>query len=327
MDRDEALNLLKGGRDSIKEWNRRREFGEVIPDLSGAGLKDADLGGVNLDDVILVGSDLRGANLSYADLRRANLSECDVRGADFIGVTLDGSNFSGVICGWTVFAGVTLSDVKGLDSVSHDGPSTLGIDTLFNSKGQIPDEFLRGCGVPDPVIVNRFALIGAMQPIQFYSCFISYSSIDREFADRLYADLQAKAVRCWLDHERLKIGDRIRDSIDSAIRFHDKLMVILTEHSIASTWVEGEVEAALERERSEKRTVLFPIKLDDSVDMTPIAWASHIRQTRHIGDFRGWEKHGAYQKAFVRLLKDLKAEESVGPVAPPPRASRRKKPH
>jgi hypothetical protein len=94
-------------------------------------------------------------------------------------------------------------------------------------------------------------------------------------------------------------------------------MLVLTEHSIASDWVEGEVEAALERERREKRTVLFPIQLDQAVVETQIGWTSHIRQTRHIGDFRGWENHGAYQSAFARLLKGLKAVESTGGDPPP----------
>jgi hypothetical protein len=48
-------------------------------------------------------------------------------------------------------------------------------------------------------------------------------------------------------------------------------MLVLSEQSIASDWVEGEVEAALERERRDKRTVLFPIRLDDIVMETPIA--------------------------------------------------------
>jgi len=36
------------------------------------------------------------------------------------------------------FANVDLSAVKGLDSVKPNGPSTIGIDTLILSKGEIP---------------------------------------------------------------------------------------------------------------------------------------------------------------------------------------------
>jgi hypothetical protein len=35
------------------------------------------------------------------------------------------------------------------------------------------------------------------QPIQFYSCFISYNSKDQKFAQRLHDDLQNSGVRFW----------------------------------------------------------------------------------------------------------------------------------
>jgi TIR domain len=49
---------------------------------------------------------------------------------------------------------------------------------------------------------------------QFYSCFISYSSKDQDFASRLHADLHDKGIRCWFAPEDLKIGDRIRTRIE-----------------------------------------------------------------------------------------------------------------
>ena len=44
-----------------------------------------------------------------------------------------------------------------------------------------------------------------------------------------------------------------------------KLLLILSEHSVGSNWVEHEVETALAREQEQKRTMLFPIRLDDAV--------------------------------------------------------------
>ena len=63
------------------------------------------------------------------------------------------------------------------------------------------------------------AYIGSMvgRPIEFYSCFISYSSKDQEFADRLYADLQKKGVRCWFAPHDIKAATSCT-SIDEAIR-------------------------------------------------------------------------------------------------------------
>ncbi len=208
----------------------------------------------------------------------------------------------------TTFGDNDLSTVKGLNTVMHVGPSIVDIGTIYRSRGRIPEAFLRGAGVPEDFVVYMQSL--AASAIEFYSCFISYSSSDDEFARRLHADLQQNGVRCWFAPEDLKIGDKFRTRIDESIRFYDKLMVILTENSIRSPWVEEEVEAALERERKQSgKLVLFPIRLDNAVMDTDQAWAASLRRTRHIGDFSDWKHHEAFKKAFERLLRDLRAGE------------------
>jgi len=143
------------------------------------------------------------------------------------------------------------------------------------------------------------------------SCFISYSSKDQTFAERLYKDLQDARVRCWFAPENMKIGAKIRPTLDESIRGQDKLLLILSKHSIASQWVEQEVETALARERKEGRIILLPIRVDNAVMEIQSGWPALIRNTRHIGDFCHWENDNAYQKAFDRLLRDLKAEEGA----------------
>jgi hypothetical protein len=116
-------------------------------------------------------------------------------------------------------------------------------------------------------------------------------------------------VRCWFAPEDLKIGDKFRTRIDEAIRIHDKLLLVLSEHSVNSKWVEKEVETAFDKETLD-HTVLFPLRLDDAVMKTDRAWAADIRRTRHIGDFTDWKDQDAFQVAFDRLLRDLKAESA-----------------
>ena len=239
-------------------------------------------------------------------------TSADLRHADLTDANLSGADLGAVWCWMTTFANVDLSKASGLDSVQHGGPSTIGIDTLFRSQGKIPEAFLRGCGVPETLIDSLPSIMVAMQPIQFYSCFISYSSKNQPFAERLYADLQGKGVRCWYAPEDLKIGEKIRVGIDESIRIHDKLLLVLSKYSVASDWVEKEVETAMEKERQQKRVVLFPIRLDDAVMKIETGWPADIRRSRNIGDFKKWKTHDTYQKAFERLLRDLKAEESVG---------------
>lgn len=45
MTRDEGIKLLKGGKEGVAEWNRRRVAGEDIPELSGANVSGANVSG------------------------------------------------------------------------------------------------------------------------------------------------------------------------------------------------------------------------------------------------------------------------------------------
>ena len=287
-------------------------------DLRGADLRGADLSRANLSGADLSGADLSGADLRGADLSGANLSRADLSGADLSRADLSGADLSGVTVGWTVFGAVNLSVAKGLESVIHAGPSTIGIDTVYASQGRIPEVFLRGAGVPDEFITYMRSLVG--RPIEFYSCFISYSSKDQEFAERLHADLQAKGVRCWFAPEDIQGGRKLHEQIEQAIRHYDKLLLVLSEHSMGSEWVKTEIYHARQDEMRSRRRKLFPISLVDFP--TVREWTAFDadtgkdmgREVREyfVPDFSAWKDHDAYRKAFDRLLRDLKAGELPG---------------
>lgn len=330
MANEEYLKILRRGSECWNKWlraemqHRASRTGVYVNAARlelRAGRLDftlAKLANAKLSKVELIGADLWGADLRGADLRRATLFAAQLQGADLVGSDLRGADLraanlsgailrkadlSGCIMGLTHLGDNDFENVKGLETVMHDGPSTIGLDTIYRARGAIPEVFLRGVGVSDDFIALIRSLPGS---IQFYSCFISYSSRDQELAQRIHADLQGRGIRCWFAPEDLKIGAELRPSFDEAIRLHDKLLILLSKDSIESRWIEDEVEAALEKERQQKRTVLFPVRLDDAVLETDRAWAAKIRRTRNIGDFRDWKKHNSYNRAFKRLLRDLK---------------------
>jgi hypothetical protein len=94
MDRHEAIRLLRGGLDGIREWNQWRRQCEEIPGLSGVDLSGAILSEVDLSEVVLRGADFHGADLRGADLRGARLSEADLSEADLRGADLRGARLS-----------------------------------------------------------------------------------------------------------------------------------------------------------------------------------------------------------------------------------------
>jgi uncharacterized protein YjbI with pentapeptide repeats len=269
-------------------WANLREA-----NLCWANLREANLGKANLTEANLCAAALYGVLLAGAILRRANLQWAQLGGADL----------SEVIFSGTILVDLDLSGCEGLDSCVHRGPSIIDHLALQRS-GPLPLAFLRGVGLPENLIDYLPSLLN--QAIQFYSCFISYSSRDEEFAQRLHADLQNKGVRCWFAPHDLPIGAKILDDIDEAIRHRDKLLLVLSEHAIASDWVEDEVTKAFAEERQRQQLVLFPIRLDDAVLTTGEAWAAKLRDNRHIGDFRRWKDHDAYAKVLERLLRDLR---------------------
>jgi uncharacterized protein YjbI with pentapeptide repeats len=289
-------------------------------DLHGATLVAANLGGATLHEATLFGASFYGADLnraelhhallSQADLRGANLSEANLRRANLHSailseVALNNANLSEAELWGTVFADVDLSVCKNLGSIDHQGPSSIDIRTLQRS-GPLPVVFLRGVGLPEALIEYLPSLLN--QSIQLYSCFISYSAKDEEFVRRLHADLQDKGVRCWFAPEDMKVGAKILDTLDQAIRHRDKVLLVLSEASIASGWVEDEVTKGFAEERQRGSVVLFPVRLDDAVFTTNEAWALKLRDNRNIGDFRHWKDHDAYQKTLARLLRDLRIE-------------------
>jgi len=348
MANEEQLEVLKQGAKVWNEWRSKHSNDSIV--LDGAKLRGYDLWKADLSEANLIGADLKGANLGRAiirdshllstnfeeanlgsaDLRRAalfdaNLSKADLIEADLSGAHLDRVKFSGARIGNTVFSFTILSSAIGLATVQHVFPSSLGVETIQQSNGQIPEIFLRGCGLSDldiehaklaapgldaeqvTNITYKMHQLYVKSGIEYYSCFISYNSKDEEFAKQLHDDLQNNGVRCWFDREDLKIGDAIRPTIDRQIRLRDKLLVILSENSIKSEWVGDEVEGALEEEQKGNRSVLFPIRLDDTALNTRDDWAAKIKRRRHIGDFSNWKDKASYQKAFERLLRDLKA--------------------
>jgi uncharacterized protein YjbI with pentapeptide repeats len=281
--------------------------------LERANFKRAYLGGAKLGEANLVGANLDGADLEGANLERANLERANLERANLVGAYLVGADFHKAVLSRAVFGATDLREVKGLDTCQHHGPSTIDHRTIALS-GPLPLAFLRGCGLPDLLIDYLPSLLN--QPIQFYSCFISYSTKDQEFAERLHADLQDKGVRCWFAPHDIQGGKKIHEQIDEAIRLYDRLLLILSRDSMESEWVKTEISKARKREVREKRRMLFPVGLVDFERLrnwecfdadTGKDSAREIREY-FIPDFSKWKDHDSYQEAFDRLLKDLKAE-------------------
>ena len=148
MANKEHLDILDQG---VEVWNQWREDNpDLKPDLSHGilnhmNLNKADLRFTNLVEAKLVDTNLvcaeltranfMSANLAGANLKEANLSNSILINTSFEITFCENTQFKYSRCYLTKFCDVDLSTAKGLETVDHVGPSTIGIDTILKSRG------------------------------------------------------------------------------------------------------------------------------------------------------------------------------------------------
>jgi len=310
---------------SVKEWNQwRREHPEIWPDLSRANFRLVNLTEASIDDspiedilsvIIFSHADLSHANLNHASLFNVDLSSvylwhADLGHADLSHTKLSSTYLSEAdlteaIFSHTTFTWVNLSEVKGLETAIHFGPSAVDINSVILPRDEhTRNHFLRGVGFTETQIEYLPSLL-TPRPIQYSSLFISYTHQDETIAKRLYTDLRKKDVPCWFAPHDLRPGTPILRGIEEAIHLQEKFLLILSKYAVNSAWIEREVDAVLHQEIKRGQDVLFPIRLDNAVLESSAGWATRL-QHRHIGDFTGWQDEAMYQEAFSTLLRHLK---------------------
>ena len=140
--------------------------------------------------------------------------------------------------------------------------------------------------------------------------FISHSSKDKPFADKLVSDLASNNVPVWYDRLDIRLGDSIPGKINIGIAESKYFLIVLSPDAVKSNWVQEELNAALMRQIASAGTFLIPILLKDC-DIPPLL--SH----RHYADFRKSYRDGLNQLLEV-WGRDSRISEQVGnkPIFP-----------
>ncbi len=95
------------------------------------------------------------------------------------------------------------------------------------------------------------------------SVFISYSSKDKDFVDKLAIRLVKDRMKVWVDRWEINVGDSLINKIQEALTESSFLLVVLSKNSVQSEWCKKELNSGLIREIESKRVLILPVVIDD----------------------------------------------------------------
>lgn len=116
---------------------------------------------------------------------------------------------------------------------------------------------------------------------------------------KLAEELQSAGVPIWIDEAELNIGDSLITKISNAIFNTDFLGAILSHNSVASSWVQLELEQAMTQEIKGRKVKVLPILIEKCE--IPVFLAHKI-----YADFTDPNK---YNETFLKLLTALGASK------------------
>jgi len=131
--------------------------------------------------------------------------------------------------------------------------------------------------------------------------FISYTSADESFADRLATGLAAYASNSFFAKWSIKVGDSIVDRINQGLSTYDNLVVVLSRASVQSEWVRRELNASLMRQLRSKDIRILPVLVEDC-NVPPL-----------LADIKYADFRSDYNAGFASLLDVFQEDLALEP--------------
>ncbi|MGG1942851.1 toll/interleukin-1 receptor domain-containing protein [Paenibacillus polymyxa] len=90
------------------------------------------------------------------------------------------------------------------------------------------------------------------------SIFLSHTSIDKPFVEKLARDLKRIGVNVWFDKWEIKMGESITWRIEEGIRENEYLGIVLSPEALSSEWVKSELGAAWAKQMQLRKYLFCP---------------------------------------------------------------------
>ncbi len=156
---------------------------------------------------------------------------------------------------------------------------------------------IRELSEEDIITLNRYA----ERLISGRNIFISYSSKDGKQADQLASKLLDKEHTVWLDRQSIISGEFWESSIKSGLQNAHTMIVIVSENSAKSKWVNKESKFAIERYKKVNGFArIIPIVIDEA------AWKvfGHLHKLHALK----LKNYASINELMDNLIKDFKKD-------------------
>lgn len=143
------------------------------------------------------------------------------------------------------------------------------------------------------------------------SIFLSHNHADKPFVRQLATDLGNQGISFWLDEAEIKVGESLIEKIRAGIDRVDFVAVVLSPNSVASPWVQREVDVAMNQEIMGRRVKVLPL-------MYRMCDLPGFLLGKRYADFTD---DGRYPNAFEDFIRSLGVVFNRNAFAPPANAT------
>jgi hypothetical protein len=130
--------------------------------------------------------------------------------------------------------------------------------------------------------------------------FLCHSSTDKGWVRMIHDELKNLGVSCWLDENKIKVGDSIVSKIDEALGSAKTMIAFLSKRSVESMWAKKEWQSFLSRQLSGGDLKILPALLEEC-DVPPV-----------LADIKYADFRESYYDGFNEIYRALEAESDDG---------------
>ena len=92
--------------------------------------------------------------------------------------------------------------------------------------------------------------------------FLCHASVDKGWVRMVHDDLVHVGVKCWLDENKIKVGDSIVSKISSGLTSSQTMIAFLSKRAVESMWARKEWQSFLARQLSGSDIRILPALME-----------------------------------------------------------------